>query len=43
MSELKKSKLKLYKKYIEDITLEISQSNYWRELLFNNDWLGCQK
>ena len=38
MSELKKSRLKLYKKYIEDITLEISQSNYWRELLFNNDY-----
>jgi len=33
-----KQKIKIYQKYIFDVGLEISQSNYWRNLLFSSDY-----
>jgi len=38
ITELKKERVRLYSEYIYDIVIEVSQSNYWRRLLFSSDY-----
>ena len=38
MSSLRKCRRQRYKERIVDVALEISQSDYWRQLLFSSDY-----